>query len=80
MGGVKDSSIMHGKFMALNQGHEIDNCKVLDHEKRFMGFSRTFHGIFIKLMLVVREVVVKHYCSLRMQECRFKFYTSYGND
>ena len=43
--------------MALNQGHEIDNCKVLDPEKRFMGFSWTFHGIFIKLMLVVGEVV-----------------------
>ena len=39
MGCVKDSSITHGKFMALNQGHEIDNCKVLDPEKRFMGFS-----------------------------------------
>ena len=36
MGCVKDSSITHGKFMALNQGNEIE---VLDHEKRFMGFS-----------------------------------------
>ena len=66
--------------MALNQGHEIDNCKVLDPEKRFMGFSWTFHGIFIKLMLVVGEVVEKYYCSLRIQECRFEFHTSYGND
>ena len=31
--------IIHGKFMVLNQGHEIDNCNILDHEKRFMGFS-----------------------------------------
>ena len=39
--------------MALNQGHEIDNGKIHDHEKKFMGFSWTLHGIFIKLMLVV---------------------------
>ena len=32
MGCVKDSSIIHGeKFMALNQGHEIDNYKIHDH-------------------------------------------------
>ena len=27
MGCVKHSSIIHGKCMPLNQGHEIDNCK-----------------------------------------------------
>ena len=32
LGCVKDSSIIHGeKFMVLNQGHEIDNCKIHDH-------------------------------------------------
>ena len=31
-------------------------------------------------MLVVGEVVEKYYCSLRIQECRFEFHTSYGND
>ena len=45
--------IIHGKFMSLNQGHEIDNCKIHDHEKRFMDFSGTLDGIFIKLMLVL---------------------------
>ena len=25
--------------MVQNQGHEIDKCNILDHEKRFMGFS-----------------------------------------
>ena len=39
--------------MALNHGHENDNCKINDHEKRFIGFSGTFQGIFIKLSLVV---------------------------
>ena len=39
--------------MSLNQGHEIDNCKIHDHEKRFMDFSWTLDGIFIKLMLVL---------------------------
>ena len=39
--------------MALNRGHENDNCKINDHEKRFMGFSGTFQGIFSKLSLVV---------------------------
>ena len=38
MGCVKDSSIIHGKFMVLNQGHEIDNCKIHDHEKKIHGF------------------------------------------
>ena len=38
--------------MVLNQGHEIDNCNILDREKRFMGFSWIFHGIFIEAMLV----------------------------
>ena len=66
--------------MVLNQGHDIDNCKIHDHEKRLMGFWWTFHGIFIQLMLVVREVVVIYYCSLHMQECRLEFDTSYDND
>ena len=44
---VKDSSIIHGKFMALNHGNEINNCKINDHGKRFRGFSWTFQGIFI---------------------------------
>ena len=52
MGGVKDSSIIHGKFMALNHGNENDNYKINDQEKRFMVFF-FIHGIFIKLMLVV---------------------------
>ena len=39
--------------MALNQGREIDNGKIHDYEKKFMDFSWTLHGIFIKLMLVV---------------------------
>ena len=38
MGCVKDSSIIYGKFMALNQAHENDNCKINDQEKGFMGF------------------------------------------
>ena len=38
--------------MVQNQGHEIDKCNILDNEKRFMGFSWIFHGIFIKAMLV----------------------------
>ena len=53
MGCEKDSYIIHWKFMAINQGHEIESCYIHDHEKRFMGFSWTFHGIFIELMLVV---------------------------
>ena len=36
---VKDSSIIHRKLMALNHGNEINNCKINDHGKRFMGFS-----------------------------------------
>ena len=44
--------------MSLNQGHEIDNCKIYDHEKRFMDFSWTLDGIFIKLMLVLSYGVV----------------------
>ena len=40
--------------MALNQGqYEIDNCNIRDHEKRVIGFSCTFSGIFIKVLLVV---------------------------
>ena len=39
MGGVKDSSIIHGKFMALNHGNENDNYKI---KKRFMVFF--FHS------------------------------------
>ena len=38
MGGVKESSIIHGKLMALNHGNENDNYKINDQEKRFMGF------------------------------------------
>ena len=38
MGGVKDSSIIHGKLMALNHGNENDNYKTNDQEKRFTGF------------------------------------------
>ena len=41
MGCVKNKKkiYIHRKFMALNQGREIDICKIHDHEKRFMGFS-----------------------------------------
>ena len=53
MGCEKDSYIIHWKFMAINQGHEIDNCYIHDHEKWFTGFPWTFYGIFIELMLVV---------------------------
>ena len=35
----KEQIYIHRKFIALNQGHEIDNCKIHEHEKRFMGFS-----------------------------------------
>ena len=37
-GCVKGSYIIHWKFMAINEGHEIDNSYIHDHEKRFMGF------------------------------------------
>ena len=53
MGCEKDSYIIHWNFMAINQGHEIDNCYIHDHEKWFTGFPWTFYEIFIELMLVV---------------------------
>ena len=45
---VKDSSIIHGKLMAPNHGHEIDNCTIYDRKTRFMGF---FQGILIKFTI-----------------------------
>ena len=44
MGGVKESSIIHGKLMALNHGNENDNYKINDQEKRFMVFFFSFMG------------------------------------
>ena len=39
--------------MAFNEAMKIGKCNIHGPEKRFMGFSWVFHGIFKNLQLVV---------------------------
>ena len=37
----------NGISMRFNKAMKIENCNIHDHEKRFMGFSGVFKGIFM---------------------------------
>ena len=72
---------IHGKFISLNQGHEIDNCKIHDHEKRFMNFSclkthvgtELWYGILIGCccfsLIAVVGVLLPTLCSVNSLCC-----------
>ena len=46
-------SNFHEKLMGFNEAMKIRKCNIHGPEKRFMGFSEVFHGIFMNLQLVV---------------------------
>ena len=63
-------SNFHEKLMGFNEAMKIRKCNIHGPEKRFMGFSEVFHGIFMNLQLVVHTKLRTNTTTKTMEKLR----------